>query len=327
MRGWSWEDKETSGVATLTKPQAKSTRRRIEPRDVRLVIYLPLFVLIAWLLPRRLWLRIARGLARLPSRMSVYRLRSDPTSAHRPFDTAERMARRYLKLFEYLRCLRPGGWHPPLQITGADQLRALEAEGRGAILWVANFRSAGLTAKMALGRKGFAVAHLSRPEHGFSNTEWGIRYLNAIARRAEDRYLAERVPVDAGLEVTALTRLRKIVKAGGIVSITAGAEGRKLTWTEVPGGWFPLATGAPALAHATGAPLVPVFAVPDGAAFAVEIGPPIEIDTKAPRDDAVRAATAAFLDRHRPHIDRAPTEWRGYGHIRPMPGGAVEDEG
>src|SRR5258708_1212711 len=68
--------------------------------------------------------------------------------------------------------------------------------GRGAVLWVAHFSFNSLAAKKALHQAGFAVAHLSRPEHGFSTSRFGIAALNPIRVRTDRRFLADPIIAD-----------------------------------------------------------------------------------------------------------------------------------
>ncbi len=42
---------------------------------------------------------------------------------------------------------------------------------------------------MAFHRAGLAVSHLSRASHGFSGSRLGVRVLNPIHTKVEDRYL------------------------------------------------------------------------------------------------------------------------------------------
>ena len=52
-----------------------------------------------------------------------------------------------------------------------------------------------LVSKMALHRAGYGLVHLSRSEHGYSSTIFGMRCLNPLRSRIESRYLAERVVI------------------------------------------------------------------------------------------------------------------------------------
>ena len=109
---------------------------------------------------------------------------------------AENWANRYEERFQYLRAWRPDGWTPEIAILGEEHVTAALAKGRGIIFWAGNFSFNDLIAKIAWRRLGLAVSHFSRPIHGFSTTRFGVRYLNAVRRGIEDRYLGERLMVE-----------------------------------------------------------------------------------------------------------------------------------
>ena len=91
------------------------------------------------------------------------------------------------------------------------------------ILWVGGFAHHQLITLMALRQADFAVHQLTRPEHGFSTSLFGIRWLNRLWTRIERRFIAERVVIlnnDAG---PALQLLRQRLGANGIVWITSHA--------------------------------------------------------------------------------------------------------
>ena len=153
---------------------------------------------------------------------------------------------------------RPGGWRLPIRLEGEERFRRALAGGKGAILWVAHFSSNALATKMALDRAGFRVWHISRPEHGFSKSRFGIRWLNPIRIRAERRHLAGRLEFDRAHPAKAMVAARRALRSGEIVSITAGAwEGRSLASAKLFGGSPRLAVGAPRLSLLTGAPAPP----------------------------------------------------------------------
>ena len=81
---------------------------------------------------------------------------------------------------QVLRGLLPGGWHPKIVLEGRDRLDAMLARGKGAVLWMAHFVFAATVVKMALHGAGYRLATLSRPEHGFSKTRFGMTMLNPI---------------------------------------------------------------------------------------------------------------------------------------------------
>jgi lauroyl/myristoyl acyltransferase len=105
---------------------------------------------------------------------------------------------------------------------------------------------------------------------------------------------------------------------GGMVSITAGAwEGLKVNRAPFLGGALPLATGAPALAHATGAALLPLFTVRQkvGAPICTIIERPIAIAAGGSRSKAIAEANRQYVLRLEPHVLAHPDQWRGWHYL------------
>ncbi len=117
---------------------------------------------------------------------------------------------------------------------GAEHVSAALDKGRGIIFWAGNFSFNDLIAKIAWRRLGLAVSHFSRPIHGFSTTRFGVRYLNAVRRGIEDRYLGERLMAEEHETQAALMRLREHLKTNGAISITVGNKGRHTAASKFP---------------------------------------------------------------------------------------------
>ena len=93
---------------------------------------------------------------------------------------------------------------------------------------------------------------------GYSETAFGVKYLNKVRCIPEDRFLAQRVIFDRYAPSTAMRRLMRAVKSGEVVSIVAAStEGSDMIKAPVFGGRLPVAVGAPRLAGLTGAPVLP----------------------------------------------------------------------
>jgi lauroyl/myristoyl acyltransferase len=157
------------------------------------------------------------------------------------------------------------------------------------------------------------VVHLSTPAHGFSASRFGVRHLNRIQTRIEDRYIAERVllphPNQKGSgQNAALTTLVKRLKGNKVVSITGQRGTGRMVEAKFLDGTLPLAPGAPALAQMTGAKLLPVFAfrAADGA---IEVTVEPEIGINGARETAIAGAVQSFADRSAPHALRTPGQW------------------
>jgi len=221
---------------------------------------------------------------------------------------------------QYIQVLKvrsPGGWWPTICLEGEDHLKTGLARGKGVILWAAHFCFNTLVTKMALKAAGYRVSHVSRPEHGFSKSRFGIRFLNPLRCNAELNYLDERIIIDRGQPGGALRSAKAVLDDNRIVSITAGAwEGHRVARGPLHNSLCTLATGAPDLAHRTGAALLPVVTTRMAAseAFRVRIGKPLATASKD-NLEVVRTAAAGFLSELETSILEAPEQWRGWRYL------------
>lgn len=281
----------------------------------------------SWLLPEACWAPLCRLLPRIPGLADGAALGKTSQNIrlalalqdHRQADRIARdlQAAVYELRMQNLRAWRPGGWRPRIALEGEDRLQQALSLGRGAVLWVGHFAfNSGIT-KIALHRRGHRVSHLSRPEHGFSKTAFGIAALNPVRCLPEDRHLAQRIVFDRKAPSTAMRKMVQTLRRGEIVSVTAGNwEGTELAEGELCGGRVSLAAGAPRLAAYTGAPLLPVFSVRDPRlGFRVVIDEPIALQDLPPAEQAV-AAAAEYLRRHEPWVRQYPDQWRGWKEWR-----------
>ncbi|HVZ02981.1 MAG TPA: lysophospholipid acyltransferase family protein [Dongiaceae bacterium] len=292
--------------------------------DLGVLIGAPFFTLPAWLLPERYWPALCRAL----SPMAIGDLTKDPAASaaaiRRTLGTRlpDLDARRIISgmgaegiytFFQVLKAYRPDGWAPPVRIAGFERVNAALERGKGVVLWVAHGFHGHLGAKIGFHRAGLAVVHLSTPAHGFSATRFGVRHLNRIQTRIEDRYIAERVmlPVDNGDvrgQNAALQTLIKRLRANGVVSITGQRGTGRTVAAPFLDGTLTLAPGAPMLAHMTGAALIPVFAFrEEDGSVAVTAERPMALD--GARDAVVAEAVRAFATVSEPHVLRHPAQW------------------
>jgi lauroyl/myristoyl acyltransferase len=292
--------------------------------DLGVLIGAPFFTLPAWLLPERHWPRLCRAL----SPMAIGDLTRDPAASaaimRKTLGTrlAEIDTRRLLgemgaegiyTFFQILKAYRPDGWVPPVRIVGFERVKAALERGKGAVLWVAHGFHGHLGAKVGFRRAGLSVVHLSTPAHGFSATRFGVRYLNCLQTRIEDRYIAERVmlpvdPRDVRGQNAALQILIKRLRANGTVSITAQRGTGRTVAAPFLDGTLTLAPGAPMLAHMTGAALFPVFAfrAEDGC---IEVTAEQPIEMHGAREAAVAEAVRSFAAASEPYVLRHPAQW------------------
>ncbi|WP_374332679.1 hypothetical protein [Aestuariivirga sp.] len=299
-------------------------RPRVSVEDVKLTALLPLLFAVSWLVPERHWQRVCEFLAGPPREGSADAVTRgiELSGLTVPMEMISHSLKthRFLSYLQYLRDYRPAGWRCNAVIDGADTLRKAQSRNNGVILWIAHFVYNGLPLKKALSEADFPVFHMSRPEHGFSTTAYGVAVLNPLRSRIEERYLARRIMIKRGAEHVALREAHRLLGDGNIVSITAGHwEGRQVARVPVGTATLPVSTGAPSLAHATGAPLLPVFIRREGdGSFRLRIGEALACDTSLPRGDAVAAAMTDFSRQLNSEIARSPDQWRGWKYLGPQ---------
>lgn len=206
-----------------------------------------------------------------------------------------------------------------IRCHGTEHVAGALARGRGVILWTADFPAAGEAIKIALNSAGWPLTHLSRAEHGFSKSRFGIKVLNPIRTRFEDRFLAQRVLYNRAQPDVAKRLIRDRLRGNGVVSITASAhEGRLVAEGAFLAGRLRLAVGALRIALAAGCPVLPVFALRDLAdcgRLDVVIESPLALPAGATEREAVGAAVADFLARLEAHVRRRPGAWGGWRRL------------
>jgi lauroyl/myristoyl acyltransferase len=292
--------------------------------DIGTLLGMAVLLPLAWILPRRLWPGLCSGLApvigrfegtggeALPARIARY-LGERKTTMPLPRIAARARAGFMEEFLGILRALRPWANTPNCTLHGGAHVTQALKEGRGVVLWVDEFHFYSLASKVALAEAGFRTVHLSHPTHGFSKTRFGMAVLNPVKIHVENRWLKDRVMMSFGGATGALRALQRHLRAGDVVSVTAGADAA--TPIELPflGGTIRLAPGAPELAHMAKAPLLPVHTIyrEDGT-FEVSVEPPIE----APREDGraafAEAAAREYAERLAPVVLSYPHQWRGW---------------
>lgn len=218
--------------------------------------------------------------------------------------------RRELKL-QILGLNGPGrSWRPDVRLTGGSNLEKALGRGRGAILWVLETSFSTLMVKMALDRAGYRAHQLSRPGHGFSASAFGIRWLNPLWTKVEDRFIAERVLITGETAAEAMMVLRERLRANGIIIITVAPLAHKFVAVPFFNGQLELPAGPIQLALTSQALLLPVFAFtkPNGA-FEVVIDQPIFSATGNPTDADVAARFARRLEQF---VLEYPDQWNGW---------------
>jgi lauroyl/myristoyl acyltransferase len=168
---------------------------------------------------------------------------------------------------------------------------------------------------MALHGAGYELVQLARPEHGYSPTRFGVRVLNPVRTRAEDRHLAERVVIGQVPLQEAMRTLGRRLAENKVVVIAVGAQGRRTCVGPFLRGVLRIATGVPNLALRTGAPVLPVFTVREAPGrFRTVVEPPLEARAHAGRERVAQNLVAAVAARIEHHARRWPDQfsWRDF---------------
>lgn len=277
---------------------------------------------VSWLVPIERLGPLARAIRTAKGRRNDRKGASDIVIAHLldgvtpPKATAlfQRWQARSLEMTLHILALqRPGRfWRPSIEVSGFENLAAALRRGSGAILWISDFVYRPLIVPLAVRQAGFrSPVHLSRPEHGFSVSPFGIRFLNPRWVAVENRFLSERIVIEKNDASAALKTLRARLAANQIVSITVAETGRRTLDTKFLHGTLRLATGPLHLARSTGAPLLPIFAVQNEAgAYKVSIGPALPVDDHV--DPPYSTAIRAYAAQLEPLVRKYPDQWNGW---------------
>ena len=321
---WAVEKPRAGGLAPGRRPDP----RWASLRDIVGVAQMSMGWLVTAVLPERLIPAVGRGLgevaaafARRATRRGAEEMRRrlgpqlDEGESRALF--VEHVKRKYEHLLGRARDTHRRGWHPEVELCGAEHLRRALAAGRGAVLWVTACCGP-LVPKIALERGGFRITHLSMPLHGgFSHSRLALRVLNPWTRRSEDKHLAGRVVMRLDGTIAHLMRLREILLANGCVSIAGEHRGRRNVTVPVLGEEQAFASGACSLARSTGAALLMVQShrVAPGA-YRVVIEPVATDQGLSPlaREKAVIGDLAARLDAW---VRAHPADWERWSTIDP----------
>ncbi len=208
---------------------------------------------------------------------------------------------------------RPG--RVPTVVQGFEHVEDAMAAGRGVVLWRMTATSPAVV-NAAFADRGLPLVHLSSAEHMLGRPPLlSMRWWGALNTRDEARWSAERVVITTDGSLGYLTRLREVLEAGGIVSIVGDlTSGRSTIGHRIGNHDFAFPTGAPSLAHATGAALLPCVAVRTGPlSYRVVIHPDVA-DREAPdRRSFRRAAVAGFGSRVEQLARDHPDSWTFWG--------------
>lgn len=285
--------------------------------DIGFLAGLPVLAIVALLVPEKRWRVVCAWLERL-RRVPLHDAGANRDLAAFGLDSRADWRRIGAARSEHnIQILRERlvGWRPEIELHGVEHLDAAREEGHGAVLWIGHFAFNALAAKMAFARAGFEVFHVSRPEHGFSKSRFGIRYLNPIRTSAELGYAAGRIVIDRADPAASMNEARRLLRLNKFVSITAGAwEGDLLVDARIGDSVIALAGGAPRLARIAQAPLLPVFVLRDdnSGRILVIVERPVHLERSQDKIEIVKGAAQDFADRHLPYLKAFPHQWRGW---------------
>jgi len=223
----------------------------------------------------------------------------------------------YEQQLQYLREYRPGGWRPRIRLLGREHIEKALEDGCGGILWVGPFLHSNLVVKKGLQQAGFTISHLSVYNHGLSDTRFGLRFINPIKIKVENRYLEERIIIPPGRELGYIRKLERRLRENELVSITCRTVGHKRIEQPILNGKIQLATGAPSFALATRAALLPVFTIRKAAgSFEIIIEPPLELPKAESRHEAVKLLLNRYVQLVESYMVRYPTLFSRWADLK-----------
>ena len=275
---------------------------------------------VAWLAPERTWWPLGRRLADAHIRLRgskaealarsdlESRLGTDPKRLERDF-----LSGVYVEILQTIRAHRPDRPLPKLRLLGREILDEAREAGRGAVLWTSFSTFGGLMVKRALAGAGTKVVSLRSYQHPYSSSRFGLRVLNPIRTRIENRFIGKVVTLYPGRDIVALRELMRCLNNNDVIEIAANSESDSPLEVPFMGGTVRLALGAPTLARLCGAPLIPVFTrIAEENTFEVEIEPALELPADLGGGSAEEALAKGYVRSMEANIPRCPYVWRGW---------------
>jgi len=306
---------------------ARQPSAAISLTDIATLIGLPLMLVIAWLVPERLWPRLCQAVAPLSMRMAfadppaaiarIRRTLGDRRARATPEDILRGLAASQIRsLLLALKAYRPGGIDPEIRTAGLEGVAAALAQGRGAILWLTLTDLTNLAPKIAFHRAGLAYAQLTTAGHPFSDTLFGSHVLNPIVTAHDGRFLTDWIAMSHTNPSAALHDLEARLGENAIVCFAAHSQAKRPVVVPFLDGEITLGAGAPTMACRTKAPLFPVFPFRDAAgATTVTVGPQIEPRPNLPEDQAVADMTRQYAAALEPYALDYCEQWGGWPHL------------
>jgi lauroyl/myristoyl acyltransferase len=298
-------ESEPSSNRVAWRFSALGQARLVRLVDVVTALGLIFGYLATFVTPRRLDPWIAHRLSSLFLRFRAKNVRATEAFIRRvcgpragEFDVAAAAQNYYRAKFEYavgrVRGMHPRHWDPQIEVEGLEHLESALEHGHGAILWRTDMGDT-LVLQRAMWQSGHPLVQLSSAGHGATNSYFSYRVTAPLYARAENAYLRERVTIPSDWSYGYLPHLMRELKANHVVAILGELVGRQNVHVSVFGKTRVLATGAPAIAHRTGAALIPVATSREGPwRYRIRLGAPIEVDRSVPRRTALDHPTRAY---------------------------------
>jgi lauroyl/myristoyl acyltransferase len=304
--------------------------RLVAPSDVTAVLTFSGLFLIVLVLPRRFWPAVARGIATVHTRLRRPSLDATvATLAGQGVTVAARdlgidlLGYVYLENMEAMVTFAPFRGLGQTEMVGLEHVQAARALGRGVIIWKTQGSCSSIGAVRRYPEVGLPVMSLRSYAHPLSDTWLGMRYINQLRNRAEDRSIAGIIPLERNGGAEARREIEALLRRNGIISMAPIGTGKSQIAVPFLGGTLRVARGVPSLALKTGAAIVPMTAaVRPGPVYVAEFDPPIIIETD-PAGGAVRVNGQPTADPHlavveayaRPlaeKLRKEPARWRGW---------------
>lgn len=211
------------------------------------------------------------------------------------------------------RSLHRGGWRPEVVLRGESRLRAALKAGKGVILWRMWYCENPVTLQ-ALARAGIPVVHLSSETHGApAASQVGLRWTASLYVRAEEPYVAKRVVIPRDGSLGYMRELIAQLQQNACISIVGENRGRRNIPADFFGRRLEFASGAPSLAHRTGAALLTVYCIRRSVFhYEVIIDDVVDIDRTLDRRRFNESAVKEFASRLQERVAEHPVEWQGW---------------
>lgn len=301
---------------------AASRQRRpwFKIKDLGEILVLIFFTPIAWIMPPRFWRTFTYPTALvlgftgiLSTRKKISNIRKicgDHFDDPKPYAIEKNRAANIIEQkVQYLREYSSKGWKPVINVRGIETIEDALDNGKGAVLWVAPFFFNNLVVKKGLYRANYPISHLSAYNHGPSLSRFGIRFVNKVYIKAENKYLDERIIIqpardlrykNAGTNLAYIKELEIILKANGLVTVSCQPDPaleHQGVAKRIMNGNLLLATGAPSLALANGSALIPVFTVRKTSdEFEVILEKPLSVPDEGNRQEKIKHLLDEFVE-------------------------------